>query len=458
MKIVSIGLNHKSAPIDIREKLYFDTEQVNAALLELKKRFPSAEFVLLSTCNRVELFCACKRVGGVEYEQLADFLADFHKLKLNDFRELLYFYCDEDVVRHLLTVASGLDSMVIGEEQVLNQVKESYKLACSAESTGKIINRLFHCAFFTSKKIHTLTGISNGRISVAGVAVELSKKLFAEINKSKTVVIGAGEMGELLVKHLLHICCSDITVVNRSFEKSNAIAKRHGITAAQWNELNANMIDSDIVISSVSMQEYLFDRKKMQEIMDERRNRPVLIIDISVPRNFDPEIAKIQNVHLYSIDELSIVAKENLKAREDDISKCLKIISEETKTFMDWFDTIELGPLIGRMKEQFRQITQAELERYFAGTRHDVSTREELEMMVNRVVNKLMHCVIGNVESTAKNDSPSEAAKLIQSIMSHAEKISTTKEDKAKPVIIESKRDKKCKNRIRNINSTLCPE
>ncbi len=458
MKIVSIGLNHKNAPIDIREKLYFDTQHVNAALFELKKRFPDAEFVLLSTCNRVEIFCACKRVGGVEYEQLAEFLADFHKVNLNDFREHLYFYCDEDVVRHLLTVASGLDSMVLGEEQILSQVKDSYKLACSARSTGKITNRLFHCAFFTSKKIHTGTGISDGRISVAGVAVELAKKLLAEITKSRTVVIGAGEMGELLVKHLLHVGCSDITVVNRSFEKGNAIAQKRGIKAAQWNELNAKMVDSDIVISSVSTQEYLFDKDKMRGIMDKRQNRPVLIIDISMPRNFDPEITKIENVHLYSIDELSSVAKENLKAREDDISKCMKIISEETNVFMEWFDTIELGPLIGLMKEQFSQITQTELEKFFTGSRQEAPCREVLETMVNRVVNKLMHCVISNVESTAKNDSPSEAAKIIQNIMSHAEKLSSTSEGKTKPFIIESKYDKKCKNRVRDENSSFCSD
>jgi glutamyl-tRNA reductase len=194
MKIISVGLNHKSAPIDIREKLSFSSEQILSALAELKKSFPDSEFVLLSTCNRVEIYCACKRVGVLNHEQLACFLADFHKLNLNDFRELLNFYSNEDAVGHLLTVASGLDSMVVGEDQVLNQVKESYKLACSAKSTGKIINRLFHCAFFTSKKIHTGTGISDGRISVAGVAVELAKNLFSQISKSKTVVIGAGEM------------------------------------------------------------------------------------------------------------------------------------------------------------------------------------------------------------------------------------------------------------------------
>ena len=451
MKILSIGLNHKSAPLDIREKLYFNTEQTNVALCNLKKHFPDAEFVLLSTCNRIEIYCACKRTEGLEFEQLANYLADFNKVDLNDFRELLYFYSDEDAARHLLTVASGLDSMVLGEEQILSQVKESYKQACIAKTTGKILNRLFHCAFFTSKKIHTCTGISDGRISVAGVAVELAKKLFAEITKSKTVVIGAGEMGELLVKHLIHIGCSDITIVNRSQEKGKAIAKKRSIKAASWDELIEKMIDSDIIISSVSMQEYLFDRNKMQDVMDKRHNKPVLIIDISVPRNFDPEVEEIENVHLYSIDKLSSVAKENLKNRGDDISKCIKMISKETSTFMEWFDTIELGPLIGSMKEQFGQITKNELEKFFTGIRLNAQCRQVLETTVNRIVNKLLHCVISHVESTAKNENPGEAARLIQNIMSHAEKIVSVSQ-KANPLTIETKR-KKCKNRVRDIDS-----
>jgi glutamyl-tRNA reductase len=425
MKIVSIGLNHKSAPIDIREKLYFNTDQTCLALAQLKKSFPDSEFVLVSTCNRVEIYCACKRTGGVEHEQIAKFLADFHKLDLNNFHELLYFYSDEDAVRHLLTVASGLDSMVLGEDQVLGQIKESYKLACAAKSTGKILNRLFHCAFFTSKKVHTNTGISDGRISVAGVAVELARKLLTEVSKSKTVVIGAGEMGELLVKHLLHVGCTDITIINRSLDRGRTIAQRRGINSVQWSELNDNIIGADIVVSSVSSCESIFNKNNFQRIMDKRPIKPLLIIDISVPRSFEPEIEKIENVHLYSIDELSIAAKENLKAREGDITNCMQIIAQETSAFMNWFDAIEIGPLIGRMKEQFEQITKNELEKFFTGIRQDASCKEVLETMVNRIVNKLMHCVISDIEETSKNDSPNEAVRLIRNIVCRAEKIST---------------------------------
>jgi len=197
MKIVVLGLNHKSAPIEIREKLAFDTTQTIKALKELKIRFREAEFVLLSTCNRVELYCASKITESEEVtaENLAEFISDYHNIPIEKFQESLYAYENEDSVRHLLTVASSLDSMVVGEAQIIAQVKESYQLACTAKSAGKILNRLFHCAFATSKKIYTTTSISTGRVSVAGVAVELAMQLFADISSAKVVVIGAGEMG-----------------------------------------------------------------------------------------------------------------------------------------------------------------------------------------------------------------------------------------------------------------------
>jgi len=430
MKIVAVGLNHKSASIDIREKLYFSTEQITQALTKLKQRFTEAEFVLLSTCNRVELYCAGKRSEGIDHEQIAQFLSEFHKVDMNDFRELLYVHTDEDAARHLLTVASGLDSMVLGEDQILGQVKESYKLACEAKSTGKILNRLFHSAFFTSKKVHADTSVSDGRISVAGVAVELAKKLFSDMSQSKTIVIGAGEMGELLVKHLLHVSCSDITVINRSYNRGSIIAQRRGIKAAKWSQLNKSLKSADIIISSVSTEDYLFDKKSFQKIIDKRQEKALLIIDISVPRNFEPAVNEIKNVHLYSIDELSGVAKENLNARQEDITRGMQIISEKTNDFMNWFGAREIGPLIGQMKEQFGQISRNELERFFTGKRQEASCKEVLETMVNRIVNKLLHCVISNVESTAKKDSPTEAARMVSNIVRQAEKISDEAEDK----------------------------
>jgi len=433
MKILVVGLNHKSAPLEIRERLACDAADTVKALRQLKSSYREAEFVLLSTCNRVELYCAGKRSGGVAVEDLARFLSEFHNVALEEFHEFLYTYRDEDAVRHLLMVASSLDSMVVGEAQIIRQVKESYRLACTAGSTGKVINRLFHCAFAASKKIYTTTSISHGRVSVAGVAVELARQLFADISSAKAVVIGAGEMGELLVQHLLQVKCKNITVVNRSLQRGLSMARRYGISAEKWEELQKQLNSANIVIASAAVQDFLFTKDSFKEIMDSRRKAArgvtpgsaLLIIDIAVPRNFEPSVNEIENVYLYSIDELSDVAEQNRKAREEDIAKGLQIIRESVADFMDWFGARDIGPLIGQMKEKFARISQDELERFFVGTRQDASCRKMMEAMMKRVVNKLLHCVIKNVDTVAKKNGVNEAAKLVDSILRQAEEISS---------------------------------
>lgn len=427
MKIVVLGLNHKSSPIEIREKLAFDTTQTLRALKELKNRFHEAEFVLLSTCNRVELYCAStiSESEEVTAEYLAEFLSDFHNIPIEKFQESLYAYENEDSVRHLLTVASSLDSMVVGEAQIIAQVKESYQLACTAKSAGKILNRLFHCAFATSKKIYTTTSISTGRVSVAGVAVELAMQLFADISSAKVVVIGAGEMGELLVQHLIHVGCKNITVVNRSYERGKDMAERYGIAVEKWDEIENQLIGANIAIASAAVQDYLFRKGPFKEIMNKRWGRTLLIIDIAVPRNFEPSINEMDGVYLYSVDDLSEVVERNRKTRELDIAAGMDIVYKNVTDFMDWVGAMDIGPLIGHMKEQFIKISQNELEQFFVGTRQEASCKETLEIMVNRVVNKLLHCVIKNVNKIAKENGANEAARYVGSIVQHAEQISS---------------------------------
>ena len=430
MKITVVGLNHKSAPVEIREKLAFDSAETLRALRELKGRFAEGEFALLSTCNRVEVYCVGASMGGPGCEEVLRFLSEFHDIRLESFRDFLYFHEDADAVRHLLAVASSLDSMVVGEAQIIGQVKESYRLACTAKSTGKILNKLFHIGFTTSKKVHTSTPIASGRISVAGVAVELAMQLFADITLAKVVVIGAGEMGELILQHLCHADCKDITVVNRSYDRGVDVAKRYGIEAGKWEELNERLAEADIAIASAAVQDYLFGKKTFKDIVRRRRKGALLLIDIAVPRNIEPAVNEIEDVYLYSIDDLSAVAEQNRKAREENISTGMHIVRENTAEFMDWFHSRDIGPLIGKMRRQFAQISRKELERFFVGAREDASCRDVMEPMVRRIVNKLLHCVIKNVDVVAKKHGPSEAAKLVDSIVKHAEEISAETSDK----------------------------
>jgi glutamyl-tRNA reductase len=430
MKIVILGLNHKTAPLEIREKLAFDAIQTSNALSELKKRFPRAEFVLLSTCNRVELYCAGKYCQGANPDKLAEFFSEFHNIELDKFRQFLYAYEDEDAVRHLLTVASSLDSLVVGEAQIIGQVKESYKLACATKTTGKILNRLFHCAFATSKKVYTTTTISSGRVSVAGVAVELARQLFDDILSAKVVVIGAGDTGQLIVQHLLQVGARDITVVNRSYERGLKVAEQYCIKAQKWEQLNERLIGANIVIASASVQDYLFRKDSFREIIARRKEETLLIIDIAVPRNFEPAVNELDGLYLYSVDDLAAVVEQNRKARERDMARGMEIVLENVTDFTEWFGAKDIGPLIGRMKGQFKQIADNEMERFFVGVREDACCKEVMEAMVNRVVNKLLHCVIKNVNIVARENGATEAARLVDSIVKQAEEIISEPGDK----------------------------
>jgi glutamyl-tRNA reductase len=423
MKIVVLGLNHKTAPVEIREKLAFDTAATIEALCELKKKFSQAEFVLISTCNRVELYCAGKHCQGADTAKLAEFFSEFHGLELDKFRQFLYAYEDEDAVKHLLTVASSMDSLVVGEAQIIGQVKESYRLACAAKTTGKILNRLFHCAFATSKKVYTTTSISNGRVSVAGVAVELARQLFADISSAKVVVIGAGDTGQLLVQHLLQAGARNITIVNRSYARGLNVAEQYGIRAEKWEQLSEQLINANIVIASASVQDYLFRKDSFKEIIAQRKEETLLIIDIAVPRNFEPAINELEGLYLYSIDDLEIVAEQNRKARQRDMAKGMEIVLENVTDFIEWFSSKDIGPLIGRMKKQFKQIAENEMKQFFVGVRQEASCREAMEAMVNRIVNKMLHCVIKNVDIIARESGATEAAKLVDSIVKQAEEI-----------------------------------
>jgi glutamyl-tRNA reductase len=245
-------------------------------------------------------------------------------------------------------------------------------------------------------------------------------------------------MGELLVQHLLQVGSKNITVVNRSYERGQNIARRYGISAEKWEGLHKELMTSNIAIASAAVKDYLFTKGSFKGIMDKRRKAPrgvphsgaLLIIDIAVPRNFEPSVNEIEDVYLYSIDDLSNVAEENRIARQKDIVRGMKIVRESVDDFMEWFGALEIGPLIGRMKEQFNQISQNEMERFFVGKRQDASCKEVMEVMVKRIVNKLLHCVIKKVNIVAKEEGVAEAAKLVDSIVRQAEEISSESEKK----------------------------
>ncbi len=430
MHIVLIGINHKTAPLTIRERLAIDKAMAVQALTAFKAAYPGVEIVLLSTCNRVECYVAVENNARPQPEELAEWLANFRGVAWADIEDCLYIKINEEAVTHLFTVCSSLDSMVIGESQITAQVKESYKLSCEEQATGKILNRLFHDAFRTTKEIITLTSIANRRVSVAGVAVELARQLFSDIQAAKVVIVGAGQMGDLLVEHFQQEACQDITVVNRSRQRSCQLARKHAIRDSAWEQLDEAIVNAEILVGAATAGDgYLFTRERMKKLMARRRNHLLLIIDITVPRSFEPEVDDIDNVYLYSIDDLARVAQDNISLREGDIEQAVEIIYKHTALFMEWFLKRDLGPVIGQIKAAFEQIQTIEMEKFFVGPRQDACCKVLLETSVGRVVNKLSHCVIKNIDILSREHGVKEAEKFAYNILANAEQI--VAEDKA---------------------------
>ncbi len=423
MKIVVVGLNHKSAPIQIRERLSFNKTQATELLTQLRETYPESEFALLSTCNRVELYTVSDFDEWTQDNELIAFLATIKSFTSQEFKEHLYIHMGQDAVAHLLTVTSGLDSLVLGESQIVGQVKDCYKMACDNHTAGKVLNRLFHSAFSSSKEVHSSTAISAGRVSVAGVAIELAMQLFSNIKQARVLVVGAGQMGELLVKHLRHVGCEHITIINRSLCKAQSMASQNGVQALPWEALEEQFIEADIVVGSASVEQYLFDKQGFKRVAKSRRHRTLLIIDIAVPRNFDPAIGQLQNMYLFSVDDLSSVAQQNIDARELDIATGLTVVQENTREFMEWFEVRDLGPQIGQLKAALTQISQKELDRFFVGARENASCRNVLGPMVNRIVNKILFCFIKYINATAKEKGIAEAKDVVKQIVTQAGQI-----------------------------------
>jgi glutamyl-tRNA reductase len=424
MQIILVGINHKTAPVQVRERLAYDAQLVTEGLGKLKNDYPSSEFVLLSTCNRVECYAAVDEASGPGTAELAKWIADFRNVEYAEIEEFVYRKSNEDAVTHLFTVAPGLDSMVIGENQITSQVKESYKIACKCESTGKILSRLFHDAFRTTKAIVTNTSISNRRVSVAGVAVGLAKQLFSDIKSAKVLVAGAGQMGELLVEHFQHEKCQEVTVVNRSQQRGCQLAEKHDIISQPWESLDDEMAQANIIVGAASAPEgYLFSKERIKSLMHRRRNRLLLIVDITVPRSFDPAISEIDDVYLYSIDDLAQVAQDNIKLREGDLEQAIEIICEYVSAFMDWFMTRDVAPLFGQIRGAFEQIRETEIDKFFVGPRQNAGCRELMEASMARMVNKLCHCIIKNIDLISKEHSSEEAEQLARNILADAQDI-----------------------------------
>ena len=333
VEIGVLGLNHRTAPVEFRERVAFQEGRIADALNELRHDVGVPECVILSTCNRVELYAAVPAADGID-RKLAEFLSRFHRVNVESFRNSFYWYRQPDSVRHLFRVTAGLDSMVVGESEILGQVKEAYTQAVTHGSVGSVFHRFFQTALRIGKETRTKTRISQGATSVSSVAVELARRIFLDF-RSKTILnIGAGQMAETTLTCLKEQGVSSIIVANRTIESAETLAKMVGGRAASLADLEDDLTQSDIVICSTSSDHYLLTREQMRRVMAIRRQRPLFFIDISVPRNVDPQVGQLENVYLYDIDDIEGIASANLRMRLNEVNACSQIIETQMNDFL----------------------------------------------------------------------------------------------------------------------------
>ena len=396
MNIVVVGLNHRTAPVEVREKLAFSGARLRQALASLAERRNRndpccQEAVLLSTCNRTELYAL---VGDIDAGRgaLVHFLAGYGRLPIAELESHVYVHSNAEAVAHLFRVAAGIDSMIVGEHEVLGQVREAYHLAGACKAAGPLLGRLFRKGISVGKRARTETAISRNGVSVSYAAVELARNVFGDLTDCRALVVGAGETSEQTLKNLVDNGVTEVTVINRTRHKAEAMASWCNGRVLAFDRVAQALSHTDIVISSTSAPHPVIRRDAVQRAMEWRGYRPLLLIDIAVPRDVDPAVTQIENVHLYDIDDLERVAEANRQRRRREIPRVEAIVQEELVDFMAWFQSLHVLPTITGLRDWAHDIRQSELEQALRRL-PSLSEREQavVEALSQRIVNKLLH-------------------------------------------------------------------
>lgn len=412
MHIVLIGMNHKSAPVEIRERLQLDCGDGGPALAELFAIPEVREVIVLSTCNRVEVLARAAD-GEAAVERLKEFIFRQGNLDSAELSRCIYIHRDREAVRHLFRVAASLDSLVMGEPQILGQVKEAYRRAVDHRATGVLLNRLVHHALRTAKRVRTETGIAGNAVSVSYAAVELAKKIFGGLHGKKILLVGAGEMSELAARHLLRQGVERILIANRTYARGEELAAAFQGTPVAFERLSEVLPEVDIVIASTGAPGYVITAEMVAAALRRRRNRLLFLIDIAVPRDIDPAAGEIENVYLYNIDHLQDVVDANRETRRAEAQKAEGIVSEEVAVFEAWFNALAVVPTIVALRGKLEGIVRGEFERsahWLGGL--SAEERSRIEGLTASVVNKILHDPIAGLkeESVERDELPYVAA------------------------------------------------
>lgn len=391
MNIIVVGLSHKTATVEIREKVAFSPNQIEKPLGELTRLEGIIEGVIVSTCNRVEIYATTRDIAG-GIARIKRFMAEYHHLTFEALEPHLYSYHAEAAIRHVFRVASSLDSMVVGEPQILGQIKTSYGYAAEFKSSGIILNRFLHKAFSVAKRVRTETKIASSAVSVAFAAVELAKKILGDLSDKTVMLIGAGEMCELAAKHFLNSGAKGVMVTNRTFERAERLAEEFGGEAVRFEALFEHLHRADIVLSSTGAPHCIIGPKDAVEVIKRRRFKPIFFIDIAVPRDIDPKVDDVENAYLFTVDHLQEIVQANLAQRSLEAEKAEEIINQEIGQFHKWLSTLEVTPTIVALRNRFDEIRRAELDKTMAGWKDlPPDAEKRLEALTVAMMNKLLH-------------------------------------------------------------------
>jgi glutamyl-tRNA reductase len=401
MSIVLVGLNHKTAPIEVRERLAFSDEACAESLHALVDGAAISEGLIVSTCNRVEVLASTDRLeGAAAASHVAEFLSRIRGLPQDFFRQHLYSHYDDAAVRHVFRVASSLDSMVVGEPQVIGQVRHSYSLAVTAGTAGRVLHKLVHHALHVAKRVRNETGIAASAVSISYTAVELGKKIFGTLKGATVMLVGAGEMAELAAQHLAHAGASRILVANRTMATAQTLAAKFSGEAVAFDEMPARLAEADVIICSTGAGEYVVTPEMARAALEARRNRPAFYIDISVPRNVDPKVGEINNLFVFDIDDLEAVIASNVREREREAERAELIVESEVMQFQQALRSLDIGPTVAALRERLHEIAREEMKRQ--RTRLGALTPEQeraVESLLAATVNKIAHPVISRLRS-----------------------------------------------------------
>ena len=407
MNIVLVGLNHKTAPVEIRERFSIPESLLSRYLAQLVASPLVSEGMILSTCNRVEVCTVTENVTET-FDYLSRFLFENQRgtmdLSYSEFTRHLYFYSSDDAISHLFRVSSSLDSMVVGEPQITGQFKEAFDYAMINKSTGVILNKLLKKAISVSKRIRSQTRISENAVSVSYAAVGLARKIFGELAGKTVMLVGAGEMSELAARHLTSNGIKNVLVTNRNYQKAVEMAREFNGLSIKFDDLESEISEADIVICSTGAPYYLIHREMVEKAVLRRKNRPIFLVDISVPRNIDPKVNSLDNVFLYDIDDLQSVVEANIKERKKEAEKAEAIIAEEVETMSRWLRSLNVVPTIIAIREKVEMIRKSEVEKTIARWGKEITgeEKEAIEALSMNIINKILHFPLSALKSEAQ--------------------------------------------------------